>query len=208
MSSAKKIASWADKLRDISALGLEFCKDIYDRERYQEIQNIAMNMLAFATKTSVDRFEPIRTTIFSRPSPLVGGDAAVIDSFGHILLIQRADNEMWAMPGGLLEVGETPAEGVLREVEEETGYKCKATSLIGIFDSRLCGTIYPLHLYHFTFLCLPIDEKPNVPRHKHESLDIEWFHEDSLPENIDPGHKTRIPEAFRVWWGDLRPFFD
>jgi ADP-ribose pyrophosphatase YjhB (NUDIX family) len=208
MSPAKQIAFWADKLRDISTLGLKFSKDIYDQERYREIQDIAMTMLAYATNTSLDRFEPIRTTIFSRPSPLVGGDAAVIDSTGHILLIQRADNKMWAMPGGLLEVGETPIEGVLREVVEETGYKCKPISLIGIFDSRLCGTTYPLHLYHFTFLCVPADENPNFPQHKQESLDIKWFHEDSLPGNIDPGHRTRIPEAFRVWRGDQRPYFD
>jgi 8-oxo-dGTP pyrophosphatase MutT (NUDIX family) len=115
---------------------------------------------------------------------------------------------MWAMPGGLLEVGETPIEGVLREVVEETGYRCKAVSLVGLFDSRMCGTTYPLHLYHFTFLCTPVDENPSVPQHQQESLDIKWFHEDSLPEDIDPGHRSRIPEAFRVWRGDLRPFFD
>ena len=209
MLPAKQMAFWADKLRDISALGLKFSKNTYDRERYRKIQDIAVSMLAFATNTSIDLLDPLRTIIFSRPSPLVGGDAAVIDSTGRILLIQRSDNKMWAMPGGLLEVGETPLEGVLREVVEETGYKCRAVSLIGIFDSRLTGTTYPLHLYHFTFLCVPLsNEKPNVPLHQQESLDVKWFHEHSLPENIDPGHKSRIPEAFRVWRGDTRAFFD
>jgi ADP-ribose pyrophosphatase YjhB (NUDIX family) len=209
MLLAKQIAFWADKLRDISALGLEFSKNTYDRERYQKIQDIAVSMLAFATNTSTDLLDPLRTTIFSRPSPLVGGDAAVIDSTGCILLIQRSDNKMWAMPGGLLEVGETPLEGVLREVVEETGYNCRVISLIGIFDSRLCGTTYPLHLYHFTFLCAPLaNEKPKIPSHQQESLDVKWFHEHSLPENIDPGHKSRIPEAFRVWRGDIQAYFD
>lgn len=165
MLPVEQIAFWADKLRDISALGLEFSKDIYDQERYQKVQDIAIAMLAFATNNPLEHMEPLRATIFSRPNPLVGGDAAVIDSTGCILLIQRADNKMWAMPGGLLEVGETPVEGVLREIIEETGYHCRTVSLVGIFDSRFCGTTYPLHLYHFTFLCTPLDDEPIVPPH-------------------------------------------
>ncbi len=209
MLPVEQIALWADKLRDISALGLKFSDNIYDRERFQRIQEIAKDMLALVTNTSIDQLEPLQTILFSRPSPLVGGDAAIIDSTGRILLILRADNKMWAMPGGLFEVGETPVEGVLREVVEETGFRCQAVSLIGVFDSRYCGTTYPLHLYHFTFLCTPLyDEIPSVPLHQQESLNVKWFHQDSLPENIDPGHISRISEAFRVWRGDKLAFFD
>ena len=104
---------------------------------------------------------------------------------------------------------ENPTYKELREVVEETGYHCRVVSVVGIFDSRLCGTTYPLHLYHFTFLCSPLDEeKQIVPTHKEESLNIEWFQEKNLPENIDLGHISRIPEAYRVWRGDSRAFFD
>ena len=41
------------------------------------------------------------------------GIAAVIDDSGRILLVQRADNGLWAMPGGDFEIGETPAAGVV-----------------------------------------------------------------------------------------------
>ncbi|MFX1517317.1 MAG: NUDIX hydrolase N-terminal domain-containing protein [Promethearchaeota archaeon] len=209
MLPAKQIAFWADELRDISALGLKFSDDTYDRERFQKIQQIAIAMLAFASNSSIHQLEPLQIPYFSRPCPLVGGDAAVIDSNGRILLIQRADNMMWAMPGGLLEVGETPAEGVLREVVEETGYDCRVVSVVGIFDSRFCGTTYPLHLYHFMFLCTPLaEENQIVPTHQEESLNIKWFHENNLPENIDSGHISRIPEGYRVWRGDNRTFFD
>jgi len=209
MLPVKQIAFWADELRDISALGLKFSDDTYDRERFQKIQKIAIAMLAFTSNSSIHQLEPLQIPHFSRPCPLVGGDAAVIDSTGRILLIQRADNMMWAMPGGLIEVGETPVEGVLREVIEETGYRCQAVSVVGIFDSRFCGTTYPLHLYHFMFLCTPLAEEDQiVPTHQEESLNIKWFHESNLPKNIDPGHISRIPEAYRVWRGDNRAFFD
>jgi ADP-ribose pyrophosphatase YjhB (NUDIX family) len=81
------------------------------------------------------------------------GDGAVIDPDGRLLMDRRADNGMWAMPGGALEVGETPAEGVVWEVLEETGVHCRPVAMVGVFDSRLCGTESRHHLYHFVFLC-------------------------------------------------------
>jgi ADP-ribose pyrophosphatase YjhB (NUDIX family) len=87
--------------------------------------------------------------------------------------------------------------------------RCRAVSLIGVFDSRLCGTTSRHHLYHFTFLCEPLNEgEPEEPSHALEVLDAGWFPEDGLPEAVDPGHVSRIPEAFRVWHGDGRVFFD
>ncbi len=68
---------------------------------------------------------------------------------------------------------------------------------------------YPLQLFQMVFLCEPItDEDIVIASHKQETLDMRWFSEQSLPSDIDPGHVSRIPEAFRVWRGDIRPYFD
>jgi ADP-ribose pyrophosphatase YjhB (NUDIX family) len=209
MTPAEQIALWADRLRDVSAMGMLFSKSIHDEQAFRAVQTVAMEMLALATGQSLEQIEPLRAPIFSRPTPLLGGDAAVIDEQGRILLVQRADNAMWAMPGGALEVGETPAEGVVREALEETGVECRAVCLVGVFDSRFCGTLTPHHLYQFVFLCEPMDlGKAGEASHSIEVLDVGWFPEDGLPEGIDPGHRSRIPEAFRVWHGDGRVFFD
>jgi len=209
MTPAEQLALWADRLRDISAMGLLFTQDLYDRDHYRTVQTIAMEMLALVSGQSLDQIEPLRAPIFSSPTPFATGDAAVIDERGQILLIRRANNGQWAMPGGALEVGETPAEGVEREALEETGIRCRAVSLVGVFDSRLCGTVSRHHLYQFLFLCEPLDREPAAPpSHAIEVLEAGWFPEDGLPEPLDPGHHTRIPEAFRVWRGDSRPFFD
>jgi len=209
MTPAEQLALWADKLRDISAMGLHFTQGIYDRQRYHAIQTIAMEMLALASGESLDQIEPLRGPIFSSPTPFSGADAAVIDDQGQILLVRRADNGRWAMPGGALEVGETPAEGATREAFEETGIRSRAISLVGVFDSRLCGTASRHHLYQFLFLCQPLSHEPAAaPSHAVEVLEAVWFPEHGLPEDLDPGHRTRIPDAFRVWHGDSRPFFD
>lgn len=205
----QQFALWADKLRDVSSSGLHFANSIYDKENYQAVQNIAMEMLALASGDSIDEIEPLRTPHFSRPTPLSVGDAAVIDEEGHILLIQRADNSMWAMPGGMFEVGETPVEGAIRETFEETGVHCRAKSLVGVYDSRLVGGKSRFHMYQFVFLCEPIAGKSVEPAaFAFETLGFGWFAEDELPDPIDPGHVTRIPKAFEMWRNGGPAFFD
>lgn len=210
MTPAQQIALWADKLRDLSAMGLMFSQNPHDRESYERIEEIALEMLALATGEAFDQIEPLRAPVFRRPSPIVGGDAAIIDDAGRILLIQRADNGKWAMPGGVFSVGETPAEGVVREALEETGTLCEPVALVGIHDSRLCGTVARHHLYHVLFLCRPLYDGKAIeqPTHAFEVQDSKWFAEDALPDEVDPGHVSRIPEAFRVWHGSQCAHFD
>jgi ADP-ribose pyrophosphatase YjhB (NUDIX family) len=208
-TSMKKIALWADQIRDQAALGLHFAENIYEKERCRLLQTISMEMLALATNVTPESLEPLRATVFARPTPVAVVDAAIIDENGRILLIKRADNKKWAMPGGALEVGETPAEGAVREAFEETGLKCQVLALVGVFDSRFCGTETAHHLYHFTFLAAPLSSPTfGSGSHNHEILDVAWFAEDNLPQGIDPGHITRIPDVYRIWHGDERPFFD
>jgi ADP-ribose pyrophosphatase YjhB (NUDIX family) len=206
---AQRLGLWADILRDCSARGLQFASNIYDRENYQKIQHIALEMLALASAQPLPEIEPLRTTLFARPGALPVGDAAIIDA-GRILLIRRADNGLWAMPGGMLDAGETPAQGVVREALEETGVACEVIALIGVYDSRLCGTLSLHQMYQFLFLCRPL---PNIPTidpssHAHEVQEMRWFSEHALPDDLDPGHVTRIPDAFRVWRGEQHTYFD
>ena len=113
------------------------------------------------------------------------------------------------MPGGALEVGETPAEGVAREVLEETGTYCRAEALVGVFDSRRCRSVSRHHLYVLTFLCRPIDGAETItPSFANEVLDVRWFAGDALPDDIHPGNLPRITEAFRLWRDDGGAFFD
>lgn len=207
---AQKLALWADILRDCSAVGLHFAANIYDQERYRRIQDVALAMMAAASGQTPEEIEPLRTTTFALPSPFPVGDGAVIDEHGRILLIHRADNGLWAMPGGALDVGETPAEGVAREVLEETGVTCEPVALVGTFDSRRWQIGGRHHLYNFLFLCRPLPhiERIDPPSHVNEVLEIGWFAEDALPTDLDPGHVRRIPEAFRVWHGDQHAHFD
>jgi ADP-ribose pyrophosphatase YjhB (NUDIX family) len=210
LSIAQRLAIYADILRDCSAKGLHHANNIYDRENYRKVQDVALELLALATGDPLTEIEPLRATTFTHPAPFPVADGALIDDDGKMLLIRRADNGLWALPGGGVDVGETLAEGAVREVLEETGVTCEPVKLVGIHDSRLCGTPSRHHLYHVLFLCRPLTHVEIVkpPSHIEEVLDIAWFPEHALPQNIDPGHGVRIPEAWRVWHGDQQAYFD
>ena len=207
---AQKLALLADILRDCSVLDLHYAENIYQRDRSRRVQDVALELLSLTTAQPLEELEPLRATLMTRPAPFPVSDAAVIDEAGQILLIRRADNGLWAMPGGALDAGETAAQGAVRETLEETGVTCEPIRLVGVYDSRFCGTIALHQLYQFNFLCRPLLHIPVVdpPEHAHEVREIRWFPENALPEDIDPGHVQRIPEAFRVWHGDDKAYFD
>jgi len=60
--------------------------------------------------------------------------AVVVDQAGRILLHRRADNELWSIPGGGMEVGERIANTVVREVREETGLEVEPEAIVGIYS--------------------------------------------------------------------------
>jgi ADP-ribose pyrophosphatase YjhB (NUDIX family) len=69
--------------------------------------------------------------------------AIVTDEQGRILLHRRTDNQLWSIPGGGMEPGETITQTAVREVEEETGLKVETDRLIGIYSN-------PRHVVEYT----------------------------------------------------------
>jgi len=66
-------------------------------------------------------------------TPLVGCDAFVLNEQKQVLLIKRVDSDLWALPGGFHDLGETPAKCAARECLEETGYNIEVIRLLGFF---------------------------------------------------------------------------
>ena len=61
--------------------------------------------------------------------------AVVEDDAGRILLIHKTDNDLWALPGGGHDIGESIADTVVREVREETGYEVAVTGIVGTYTN-------------------------------------------------------------------------
>jgi ADP-ribose pyrophosphatase YjhB (NUDIX family) len=75
-------------------------------------------------------------------SLVVGSSAVVTDTEGRILLQKRSDSGNWALPGGVMDIGETFAQSAIREVKEETGLDVRIDRLIGIYSD-------PCHVFAY-----------------------------------------------------------
>jgi 8-oxo-dGTP pyrophosphatase MutT (NUDIX family) len=202
MDPTQQLRLWADELRAIANEGLRWSNDdVYDIRRFTRVQPIAAELFALQETRDVDTIERAFTGDLTHVTAFSCGDAAIFDDRGRILLIQRSDDRLWAMPGGAFEVGETPAEGACREAWEETGLRVEPVALVGVYDSRLCGTRSAGHLYQFVFLCHLLDPAAE-PVVMHETLAVAWYEEHALPP-LSAGHITRIRDAFRRWRGEL-----
>ncbi|TDD69404.1 NUDIX domain-containing protein [Actinomadura darangshiensis] len=62
---------------------------------------------------------------------------------GEILLILRADNDNWALPGGAVDLGESVRQAAIRETREETGISCEIVGIVGIYSD-------PRHVIRYT----------------------------------------------------------
>lgn len=205
MDAANRLRQLGDELRALAEEGLQYSgNEPYHRERYQRLRRGAASVFALADERDVDHIEKTVFAQLTHRAPIACGDAAIVDGDGRMLLIQRSDDRLWAMPGGGFNVGETPSEGVAREAVEETGLTVEVVELVGVFDSRHCETRSALQLYQFVFLCRPL--AASAATTPHEVLDQGWFGRDELPR-LSPGHTVRVPRVFE-YLEHRRPYFD
>jgi ADP-ribose pyrophosphatase YjhB (NUDIX family) len=107
-----------------------------------------------------------------------------------ILLTRREDFEVWCLPGGGVEQGESLAEAGIREAKEETGLDVQLTSLVGVY-SRLGGGLSDVHAVLYT--AEPIGGE--LKTQPGETIEIAFFPFDRLPAEMLFGHKKRIEDA-------------
>ena len=75
------------------------------------------------------------------PRHFVSVTGVVFRDDGRVLAIERCDNGRWVTPGGVLELAESPSEGVAREVFEETGLQVQAGQLTGVYKNMSLGVV-------------------------------------------------------------------
>ena len=74
----------------------------------------------------------------------LGCSAVVFDeSRRRVLLTRRTDNDLWCLPGGAVDAGESVAEACLRELQEETGLEGRVLRLVGVYSNPDQLVVYP-----------------------------------------------------------------
>ncbi len=127
----------------------------------------------------------------------VGCSAVVLDSTGKILLIRRADNGRWAVPGGYMEPGESVTEACVREVWEETGIRVRVGRLTGVYNSPHIMVEYPDgNRFQLVMLCFAAEPVEGDLRTSEETTEVGYFSRADV-ENMDMSgfNRQRIDDA-------------
>lgn len=121
-----------------------------------------------------------------RPQFTIGVFGIIFDDRKRVLLCHRRDYDLWNLPGGGLEHGESPWDGVKREVAEETGLTVKVARIGGIYSKPDKNELV------FSFLC---EVTSGQSRLSDEADKIEYFEIDKIPHNTSPKQVERIRDA-------------
>merc|ERR1712096_356628 len=124
---------WAKELMSVAQSGLTFSERGYDLGRYRQIRRIAAEMMAEGSDTPLSMVEQLFEQEVGYQTPKVDTRGVVFKEERLLLVREKADGLM-TLPGGWVDLNETPREAVEREVLEETGYVVSAKKLLAIFD--------------------------------------------------------------------------
>jgi ADP-ribose pyrophosphatase YjhB (NUDIX family) len=171
---------WARRLQAIAQSGLAWKPGEYDQERYEQVRRIAAEMLASPDGVSPERIEGLLAGEVGHATPKLDVRGVVFWGDAILLVQERADRK-WTLPGGWVDVGESPSEAVVREIREESGFATRAVKLLALYDRDRHG--HPPHLWHIWkafFLCeLVGDDQDELGA---ETVAAAFFPRDSLPE--------------------------
>jgi 8-oxo-dGTP pyrophosphatase MutT (NUDIX family) len=119
------------------------------------------------------------------------------DAAGRILLQRRKDNELWALPGGVMQPGETIAAAAIREVKEETNIDVEITGLVGIYSDPRHVIAYADGEVRQEFnVCFQGRALPGAVGSSKESMDVRFVAPDELDKlAMHPRTQLRVGHA-------------
>lgn len=189
-----KLIQIADSLFAIAQNGLLFTKDPFDKERYLQIKKIAASILAEKSTLSPDIIIDLFSCEKGYATPKVDVRGAVFKD-DKILLVRERSDQLWTLPGGWIDINESPSEAVCKEILEESGFETKAIKLMALFDKNKHPHPPQLpHTYKVFFICELIggEKKSSI-----ETSEIDFFARDQLPHlSLNRVTETQIERAF------------
>jgi 8-oxo-dGTP pyrophosphatase MutT (NUDIX family) len=160
-----------DEIQATARTGLLYAEDPYDRERYERLLALAVDGYSEALALPPEEVRARLARHLGYVTAKVGAEAAIFDSEGRLLLIQRSDDECWGLVSGYVDSGESPSETIVREVREEVGLDASVDALIDVFGRQASADYGPHGTVGVLYLC---SVAPGPIRLSHETLDAAY----------------------------------
>lgn len=177
---------WVQQLQAIAQTGLAYSTDPYDQERYTQLRELAANIASRHTDAPFDRIEALFGQDSGYATPRLEVRGAVFDREDRLLLVREvADANRWTLPGGWVDVGDSPAEAIHREIREESGYDVRVTKLAAVWDRRLHP--YPYGPFACVVLFFLAEVTGGRAKSGLETSACDWFPAGQWPSDLSLG---------------------
>lgn len=182
-----KWLDFAIRIQSIAQAGLQYGKDKYDIERYEELRHIAAEMISVKSDISIDKVCELFCNETGYQTPKVDTRAAVFID-GKILLVHENSGK-WSLPGGWCDVDQSISSNTVKEVKEETGFTVSAKRLIAVQDWRKHNVTNFAYGVVKTFIICEYEcgqFENNI-----ETTEIAMFGRNEIPDNLAVEKCTR-----------------
>ena len=183
-----KLITWSRRLLAVAQTGRHFTENPYDKERYEEIEKIAAEMLVSQANVSEKEILDWSKGQLGYATPKIDVRAVVFND-NKLLMVREISDNCWTLPGGWCDVNYSPRETVEKEVFEESGYIVKATQLLAVYDKRKHD--HPPSLEHAYKLYILCELKGGAAATSTETSAVEWYDQSNIPENLSTPRATR-----------------
>ncbi len=186
---------WVQQLQAIAQNGLTYTKDVFDKERYKSIQHLAAEIGAHYSDIPQQKIANIFEDQIGYATPKLDIRGVVFQD-NKILLVQEKSDQLWTLPGGWVDVNESPSTAVEKEIVEESGYICKAKKILALYDMNKHS--YPPHSSHVYKLYILCELIGGEAKSSIETSAVRFYEEDNIPKlslkRSTPEHIKRMFE--------------
>ena len=177
MTDKNQWLEWAIRLQSLAQSGLAYSKDVFDIQRFEEIRQIAAEMLVSPSGLPLEKVEELFCNESGYQTPKIDTRAAIFKD-GRILLVQESDGR-WALPGGWCDVDQSVMDNTIKEVKEEAGLDVRAEKVIAILDKAKNNPARSAHRVTKIFILCKSLGGAFVPNA--ETVASDYFALDELP---------------------------
>jgi ADP-ribose pyrophosphatase YjhB (NUDIX family) len=173
------LIDWARKVQAIAQNGLAFTQDPFDRERFTQLTELVASLLATELDVPLAQAKRFWEGDEGYVTPKVDVRGGIFED-GRVLLVRERSDGKWTLPGGWVDINDSPSGAVTREILEESGYEARAVKLAALVDKLRHPHPPGLHhIYKLFFLC---ERTGGAPQVSSETDGVELFPLQALPD--------------------------
>lgn len=191
------------RLQALSQNGLAYVNNEFDKERYEEIRDIACQLMKYKTNLPFEKIKDLFGSEQGYQTPKIDTRAAIFKD-NKILLVHE-NNDTWTLPGGWCDTLESIKSNTIKEVNEETGLDVDAIKLIAVQDRNKHNTpIYAYGICKVFVLCKVVG---GSFKKNNETIETNYFSLDDIPKNL-ANEKTSLEQIKLCFKANNNPNFE